>query len=44
MPLSFRELESILMDQLRLYHHPIAVTWLFTDEEVEEFKRRAPHM
>ena len=44
MPLSFRELESILMDQLRLYHLPIAVTWLFTDEEVEEFKRRAPYV
>lgn len=44
MPFSFRELESILMDQLRLYHHPIAVTWLFTDEEVEEFKRRAPYV
>ncbi|MDR0239791.1 MAG: DUF169 domain-containing protein, partial [Deltaproteobacteria bacterium] len=25
---------------LRLYHHPVAVTWLFTDQDVEEFKKK----
>lgn len=44
MSLSYREMEKILMDELRLYHHPIAVTWLFTDEEVEDFKKKTPHV
>jgi uncharacterized protein (DUF169 family) len=33
-------MEKILMEELRLYHHPVAVTWLFTDEEVEEFRAK----
>jgi len=33
-------MEKILRDELRLYHHPVAVTWLFTDKEVEDFKTR----
>lgn len=44
MSLGYQEMEKILMDELRLYHHPIAVTWLFTDEEVEAFKRATPHV
>lgn len=44
MSLSYHEMEKILMDELRLYHHPIAVTWLFTDAEVEEFKQKTPHV
>lgn len=44
MSLSYNEMEKILMDQLRLYHHPIAVTWLFTDAEVAEFKAKTPHV
>lgn len=44
MSLSFQDMESILMDQLRLYHHPIAVTWLFTDEDVTAFRRSTPHV
>ncbi len=43
MALSYAEMEKILMDALRLYHYPIAVTWLFTDEEVENFKKKTPH-
>ncbi len=44
MSLSYAEMEKILMDSMRLYHHPIAVTFLFTDEEVEKFKQCTPHV
>ena len=44
MPLSYAEMERHLMDELRLYHHPIAVTFLATDAEVAEFKRTTPHV
>lgn len=44
MALGWAEMEKILMDQLRLYHHPIAVTLLFTDEEVQAFKAVTPHV
>lgn len=43
MAMTYREMEKILMDELRLYHHPIAVTWLFTDEDVADFKEKTPH-
>jgi uncharacterized protein (DUF169 family) len=43
MALSCREMEDILMQELRLYHHPIAVTWMFTDAEVVDFARKTPH-
>ena len=33
---SYREMEDILMKELRLYHHPIALTWMFTDDEMKE--------
>ena len=44
MALSYAKMEKILMDELRLYHHPVAVTWLRTDEQVEELKRTTPHV
>ena len=44
MSLSYREMEDILMKELRLYHHPIAVTWLFTDDDVENFKSKTAHV
>jgi uncharacterized protein (DUF169 family) len=44
MSLGYQEMERILMNELRLYHHPIAVTWLFTDNEVQEFKEKTPHI
>jgi uncharacterized protein (DUF169 family) len=42
MSLGYAEMEKTLMDELRLYHHPVAVTWLFTDRDVEEFRARTP--
>ncbi len=30
-------MEKTLMDALRLYHHPVAVHFLFTDEDVEKY-------
>jgi uncharacterized protein (DUF169 family) len=41
---SYREMEDILMKELRLYHHPIALTWLFTDADVDNFKSRTSHV
>lgn len=43
MALSYLDMETILMKELRLYHHPVAVTFLFTDEDVREFSRQTPH-
>ena len=43
MTLSYRDMEEILMKELRLYHHPIAVTFLFTDAEVRKFALFTPH-
>ncbi|MDO5535993.1 MAG: DUF169 domain-containing protein [Desulfovibrionaceae bacterium] len=31
-------MERLLMDNLRLYHHPLGVTFLFSDEEVAAFR------
>ncbi len=42
--LSNADMEKTLMDSLRLYHYPIAITFLFSDEEVEEFKKNNPHV
>ena len=44
MAISYQEMEKILRDELRLYHYPIAITWLFTDAEVEAFKKQIPHV
>ena len=44
MPLTYKEMERVLMDELRLYHHPVAVTFLNTDEEVEQFIAATPHV
>ena len=44
MSLSYQEMEQILMKELRLYHHPIAVTWLFTENEVQDFKQKTPYI
>ncbi|MDR0815927.1 MAG: DUF169 domain-containing protein [Desulfovibrio sp.] len=40
MSLSYTEMEKILMCELKLYHNPVAVTWLFTDAEVAEFRAK----
>lgn len=40
MSLSYAEAHKVLMDELRLYHNPIAVTFLFDDASVEEFKEK----
>ena len=43
MALSYREMEDILMKELRLYHHPIAVTFMETEEDVRNFAKTTPH-
>ena len=32
-------MEQALMDHLRLYHHPVGLTYLFSNDEVENFKK-----
>ncbi len=44
MPRSYREMEDILMRELHLYHHPIAVTFLSTEDEMNLFKEITPHV
>ena len=35
-------MERTLMEMLRLYHHPVGVTFLFSDEETEAFRQEHP--
>ncbi len=37
--MSFAEMQECLMRELRLYHYPIAVQYLFDEAEVEDFKK-----
>ncbi len=39
--MSYKEMQDVLMEELRLYHYPIAVKFFFKDEEIEEFKDKA---
>jgi uncharacterized protein (DUF169 family) len=41
--LSYSDMQRTLMDELRLYHLPIAVKYLFSDEEIEDFKANADY-
>jgi len=38
-----REMQKVLMDELRLMHYPIAVKFFFVEEELREFMDNAPH-
>lgn len=40
MSLTYETASNVLMNELRLYHNPIAVTFLFNDDEVEEFRAK----
>lgn len=42
--LSYAQMQQVLMDELRLYHLPIAVKYLFSDRQVEEFKANVDHV
>ncbi|MGE4296624.1 MAG: DUF169 domain-containing protein [Desulfovibrionaceae bacterium] len=41
--LTYKEMQHVLMEDLRLYHFPIAVKYLFDDAQVEEFERNVDH-
>ena len=41
MSLSYKEMQHTLMDELRLYHYPIAVKFFFDEAELETFKDKA---
>ncbi len=44
MDLSYKEMQEILMRELRLYHLPIAVTFFWDDAKLAEFTQKTPHV
>ena len=42
--MTYREMQEVLMRELRLYHNPIAVHFFDTDEKMEEFKSKATYL
>ena len=38
--LSYRDMQRVLMDELRLMHYPIAIKYFFDQGELDEFKAR----
>ncbi len=42
--MNFADMEQALMQHLRLYHHPIGITFLFSQEELAAFRREVPHL
>lgn len=41
--LSYKEMQKVLMDELRLMHYPVAVKYIFKDVELEEFKNNVSY-
>ena len=44
MNISFKDMETVLMRELRLYHHPIAVKLLPDEDALKEFSQKNPHV
>ena len=44
MPLGYKEMQDLLMRELRLYHYPIAVNFFKNQSEVEAFKKKARYV
>lgn len=44
MSISYANMQDILMKELRLYHHPIAVTFFFDDEKLAAFKKNTQYV
>lgn len=40
--LTFKKMETILMDSLRLVHYPIGVKYFFKQEELDDFRKNGP--
>ena len=36
--MTFNDIQRLLMDELRLYHYPVAITFLHNDEEIERYR------
>jgi len=41
--IAYQDMQKILMDELRLMHYPIAVKFIFKDEELEDFVKNASY-
>jgi len=41
MAMTYKEMQQALMEELRLYHYPVAVHYFFEDDELERFKAGA---
>ena len=42
--MTYKEMQEMLMRELRLYHYPIAVKFFFDQEELDHFKKTAPEI
>lgn len=40
---SYKDMQNMLMDHLRLMHYPVAVKFIFREEELEQFKKNVPY-
>jgi len=41
--LDSREMQNVLMNELRLMHYPVAIRYIFDQEELDRFKSEVPH-
>jgi len=39
----YREMQDFLMNHLRLMHYPVAIRYVFDQEELDRFKKEVPH-
>lgn len=42
--MTYKEIQDVLMKELRLYHYPVAVKFFFDETELETFKKNAPEI
>lgn len=42
--MTYKEIQDVLMRELRLYHYPVAVKFFFNEAELERFKQNAPEI
>ncbi|WP_415716960.1 DUF169 domain-containing protein [Maridesulfovibrio sp.] len=41
--MTYKEIQELLMKEMRLYHYPVAVKYFFDQAEVDEFKEKAEY-
>jgi uncharacterized protein (DUF169 family) len=43
-PLTYKEMQAVLMKELRLYHYPVAVKFFYDEKELQAFRNDAPEI